>query len=510
MAHALLEVALPLPLQGSFTYRWPEEQGDPPSPGVRVVVPFGARRLTGWVLGPGVPSEHRLRSVDEALDRVPLVRPDLLELARWMSRYYVAPPGQVLRSMLPSVLSEPGRERVSLTEGGTRLLAPGPLGVPPQELDALSPPARAVLAALGRMEGEEVPLGALRQALGRSPRPGLLELEGRGLVHREILPPPAPPVRTRRVVQVLDWLEDLARRDEIFGRARRQRECFELLVASGGSRELGVLQSADGFSRSVVSGLEEKGLVELADREVMRDPFAGDPSEEGGEDGGPPGGGPPPALTPDQETAVRELRAALDEARPRPFLLHGVTGSGKTRVYIELLQEAVEARGRTAIVLVPEIALTPQTVGRFRDRFGDRVAVLHSGLSDGERWDQWRQLASGEKRIVVGARSALFAPLPELGVIVVDEEHDGSYKQSETPRYHARDLAVLRARMTGAVCVLGSATPSLESWQNVEAGKFRWLSLPRRVGNRPLPPVQVVDLRVLRKEGNSAILSPLL
>jgi primosomal protein N' (replication factor Y) (superfamily II helicase) len=240
----------------------------------------------------------------------------------------------------------------------------------------------------------------------------------------------------------------------------------------------------------VVSGLEEKGLVEVVDQEQFRDPFDGREAPA-----------PPPDLrpTPAQAAAIRALVGALDEARPSPFLLHGITGSGKTLVYIELLREVVERRGRTAIVLVPEIALTPQTVHRFRAWFGDQVAVLHSGLSDGERYDEWRQLRDGTKRIVVGARSALFAPLPDLGAIVVDEEHDGSYKQSESPRYQGRDLAVLRAVRGGAVCVLGSATPSLESWRNVQEGKFRLLSLPDRVGGGALPPVEIVDLRALRE-----------
>jgi primosomal protein N' (replication factor Y) len=293
---------------------------------------------------------------------------------------------------------------------------------------------------------------------------------------------------------------DLLTRESLFGRAPRQRACLEFLEAMGGERELAVLTGNDGFSRGVVQGLEERGVIRLEDREVFRDPFAGRDDL------------PTPAevtLLPDQEAAVRSLIEALDEPEPTPFLLHGITGSGKTQVYIELLREVVERRGKTAIVLVPEIALTPQTVSRFRAWFGDQVAVLHSGLSDGERYDAWRQLRSGQKRIVVGARSALFAPLQNLGAIVVDEEHDGSYKQSEVPRYHGRDMALLRARLTGAVALLGSATPALESWQNVERGKLRRLSLPERAGGGKLPEVEVVDLRALKGDGHGfPVLSP--
>ncbi|MGH7481479.1 MAG: replication restart helicase PriA, partial [Longimicrobiales bacterium] len=201
--------------------------------------------------------------------------------------------------------------------------------------------------------------------------------------------------------------------------------------------------------------------------------------------------------TPAQASVIAGLRAAAArrEDAARPFLLRGVTGSGKTLVYIELLRDVVLGRGRGAIVLVPEIALTPQTVARFRAHFGDTIAVLHSGLSDGERYDAWRALRAGERRIAIGARSAVFAPVADLGAIVVDEEHEASYNQSDAPRYHAREVAIMRALHAGAVCVLGSATPSLESWQNARNGKFRLLELPGRVEGRPLPPVEIIDLR---------------
>jgi primosomal protein N' (replication factor Y) len=221
-------------------------------------------------------------------------------------------------------------------------------------------------------------------------------------------------------------------------------------------------------------------------------------------------------LTAQQQEAVAKLIAASrprkrerERERTRPFLLRGVTGSGKTAVYIELLKEVVKNQNRGAIVLVPEISLTPQTVARFRAEFGDVIAVLHSALSDGERFDAWRALHEGEKRIAIGARSAIFAPVKDLGAIILDEEHESSYKQSESPRYHARDLAVIRGRLTGAVCLLGSATPSLESWHNVQQGKFELIELPERVEGRPLPPVEVVDLRTKASTGanDSHILS---
>ena len=319
-----------------------------------------------------------------------------------------------------------------------------------------------------------------------------------GVVLRTMLPArmtnpattePAP--ARRAVVRVVQPIETLGELDRIFGRAKRQREAYEQLMGAGGSQALAALLEG-GFSRGVIGGLERKRLVQVAREVMVRDPF-GDEAV-----------GVEPAHVP--TPAQRKVLARLDAARSDgggTFLLHGVTGSGKTLVYIELIRRVL-GRGAGAVVLVPEIALTPQTVGRFRQAFGDRVAMLHSGLSDGERQDAWRQLRSGARRIAVGARSAVFAPVSALGAIVVDEEHDGSYKQSESPRYSARDVAVVRARRAGAVCVLGSATPSLESWMNARSGKYALLELPERVGGGVLPDVRVVDLRLRPKEGPTA------
>jgi primosomal protein N' (replication factor Y) len=313
-----------------------------------------------------------------------------------------------------------------------------------------------------------VPLGlALRSAL-----PAMLT----GAAH------PSPPRKTRRVVAIRLEMPSLLRRDRVFARAPQQRALFELIESVGGRSPVEHLTERLHFSPSVLKGLVERGLVEIEEEVVERDPFARRV----------PPLAPTLRATPAQRTAIDALTAA----RPgETFLLHGITGSGKTLVYIELLREVVERRGETAIVLVPEIALTPQTVDRFRAVFGDRVAVLHSALSDGERYDAWVALRRGEKRIAVGARSAIFAPLRDLGAIIVDEEHETSYKQGESPRYHAREVAIVRARQEGAVVVLGSATPSLESWTNAMSGKYQFLTLPDRVGGGRLPEVEVVDLR---------------
>ncbi|HVZ48570.1 MAG TPA: DEAD/DEAH box helicase, partial [Gemmatimonadaceae bacterium] len=280
---------------------------------------------------------------------------------------------------------------------------------------------------------------------------------------------PEPAVRTRRVLVIARALPTLTERDAAMTRAPQQRAVYDLVESLGGRADtdqvLKVLQCAP----ATFTAMAKKGLLRIEREVVARDPFA---DHE-----------PPRAAQPSPTAAQQAAIAALAAAEPGSVtLLHGITGSGKTLVYLELLRRVVNERGRTAIVLVPEIALTPQTVDRFRAVFGDQVAVLHSGLSDGERYDAWKALRSGARRIAVGARSAVFAPLPDLGAVIVDEEHEASYKQADAPRYNARDVAIVRARAAGAVCVLGSATPSLESWRNVLDRKYAKLSLPDRVG----------------------------
>jgi len=474
-----VDVALALPIHRTFTYR---VDGPVPPPGTRVLVPFRRDERIGWVVGPGsTESIEGIKPVLAVLDERPTVPVDLLELCRWIASYYLAPLGVALRAALPSVLTDVSRDYLTLRESAGA---------------ALKPRERRVVEWLQGKEGPQRVL-TLRKALAMgSVWPEVRALTARGVLTHETVPPSEPSVKTRRVIRIVGHLGTLAERDQLFGRAGRQREAYAFIEAAGGSAELGQLTGTEGFSRTVITGLEAKGLVEAVDEEEFRDPFADVP----------PADPPDLVLTPDQRTALDALVAALDEPSPAPYLLQGITGSGKTLVYIELIR-SVLARGRTAIVLVPEISLTPQTVSRFRAHFGNQVAVLHSGLSDGERYDAWRQLRSGERSVAVGARSALFAPLANLGAVVVDEEHDGSYKQSEAPRYHARDLAVMRAKAHGAVCVLGSATPSLESWHNTRTGKFRRLLLPERVGGGRLPEVRIVDLRegrAARAEGSAS------
>lgn len=468
-----VQVALPVPVRSTFTY---SVNGPVPAPGTRILVPFRREERIGWAVGVGAADgPAKVRPILDVLDETPSVSTEMMTLAGWMADYYLAPLGIVLKTILPSVLSDSSRDYLTL------------IGEPS---DAGTPRERKLLDALqGNVSPERVRTLRRRLNLG-SIWPEIRRLACQGIIRHETVPPRDPPVRVRRIVRIARWLSDLAEREELFSRARRQRDAYQALESGGGSAELADLLRRGGFSRSVIRGLEEKGVVVVEEEEVLRDPFQHEPPEK------------PPELTPtdDQAGVLRALGEMLENSESTPVLLHGVTGSGKTLIYIELLKEVVRRRGQGAIVLVPEISLTPQTVSRFRAHFGDEVAVLHSALSEGERYDAWRQLRRGDKRIAVGARSAVFAPIPRLGAIVVDEEHDGSYKQSEGPRYQARDVAIVRAGRCGALCLLGSATPSLESWKNARSGKFNLLSLPERVGGGVLPPVRLVDLKVLWKK----------
>ena len=310
-----------------------------------------------------------------------------------------------------------------------------------------------------------------------------------GLVCRAVLPAalgsatkPDAPGKQERILVLAGELPTLLARDEAFKRAPQQRQLYELLEQLGGRAPVAHLVERLGCTPSVVQGLVKRGHARIEQATRLRDPFAERAIATAAA----------PTPTPAQRDAVRHI---VESAPGAVTLLHGITGSGKTLVYLEVLKEIVLRQGKSAIVLVPEIALTPQAVDRFRAVFGDQVAVLHSGLSDGERLDAWRALQRGERRIAVGARSAVFAPLANLGAIIVDEEHEASYKQAETPRYHAREVAMMRARETGARCVLGSATPALETWVNARDGRYGLISLPDRVGGGALPAVRIVDLR---------------
>ena len=466
MTTRFADVVLPLPLGQSYTYRIPESLTDRVEPGARVVVPLRHRELVGVVVGVGAtPPDPAVvpKEILSAPDRDPALTAALLETATWMAGYYGAPLGLAVKAVLPGGMWGSSKTVVRLNRG-----IPAGGGFAGQLLKWLDQKGgEATVAALGKHFRQ--PAWAAVNRLARI-----------GAVDTLILPPATEPAgRTERIALLAGERLTLVERKDVFKRSPRQRQLYETLEQLGGRAPVAHLRKQLAVSDAVIKGLSARGLVRIETSRRLRDPFASDA-----------GSPPPTTLTADQARAVQ----AIDQLAPgHGALLVGVTGSGKTLVYLEAIRRLVEA-GRGAIILVPEIGLTPQTVSRVRGVFGDQVAVLHSGLSEAERADAWHSLRRGERRVAVGARSAIFAPVTDLGAIVIDEEHEASYKNGESPRYHVREVAAVRARLEGARLIMGSATPSLESVAAVGDRLVR-LELPERVGGQPLPPVELVDLR---------------
>ncbi|MDH5197822.1 MAG: primosomal protein N' [Gemmatimonadota bacterium] len=464
---AACRVALPLPASQPYWYQLPPALADRVQPGARVVVPVRAREMVGIVTERGTAPVTDLKPVLLAPDPAPLVPENLLRLARWISRYYATPLGLCLRTMLPGPLW-----------GESRLIA---VAVDPTNVPGGA--SAEVFAALERRGGRAA-ASALARTIGRPVWDTLQRLARVGAVRLETEAPSlGPTAGTERVVTLTRALPSLLEREQVFGRAARQRAAYEAIDAVGGEAGWTHLVHGLGFAPAVLRALAERDVAAIEERAQLRDPFADGAVEL-------------PAVPNDaQRAAIATLTA---EQGGGAALLFGITGSGKTLAYLEAVRHAVAA-GRGAIVLVPEIALTPQTIARVRGVFGGNVAVLHSALSDAERADAWRAIAAGDRRVVVGARSAVFAPLASVGCIVLDEEHDASYKNGEAPRYHARRVAQARGRLEGAQVILASATPSLETW--AARDRLRVVTLPERVGARPLPPVRLLDLTTAERVG---------
>lgn len=496
-AHAATcDVALPVPVRSTFTYAIPKHLASRVHPGCRVVVPFGSRLVTGFVVGldpPGAPAE--LKSIRTLVDTEALVDESLLELTRWIAERTLCSWGEALKAALPGHAG-PRRERV-LTLGAS---SSGDLfGASGESV------AERIVFAVG--ESGELPVRALTRALG-VPAAEIAEEVHRLVRARRLkltervagAAPSGPPrVKIVRLTSSAASAASAAAPAVTEGdadplrRAPVQARCAELLREAGGELPLRDLAEAVAGSRAAVKRLVEKGLCHV--RMEAWEGEVGDVVSRVER----------PVLHAAQATAVDAIADALRAGVHRVFLLHGVTGSGKTEVYLRAMEEA-RRQGRRSIVLVPEIALTPQTVTRLRGRFGGRAAVLHSRLADAERRRTWHLAREGRFDVVLGPRSAIFTPLPELGLIVIDEEHEGAYKQEDAPRYHARDVALERARRAGAVVVLGSATPDLDSWARAESAEFVRLRLPERVSDLPLPAVRLVDLRGERGIFTAALL----
>ena len=477
----VVEVALNLPLRKTFDYRWTNTLPETPQPGLRVLVPFGSGKRAGMVVRTKATSEHpRLKSVSEVLDKQPALSLELLELSRWVAKYYLGSWGEVLHAAIPGGLGL----RMETRFWPLQEVLPGfeELNASLQKLVARESwtqkdwqQAQPTVWDETRLEQwlRDGVVRKVRQPTGVKIKPRM-ERWVRLRPHAASEPPPTK--RKTKRIQVLELLEQAP---------EWSWKALQTEVSNAGS---------------VLRKLAEEGKIEVFERRVFRR-FLQQPL---------PQHEPYLRLNPAQAEAFHAIDRNLESGPYQTFLLEGVTGSGKTEVYLHAVRTARKL-GKSCLVLVPEIALTPQLVNRFHTRFGDEIAVLHSGMDDGERLDEWSRVRQGLASIVIGARSAVFAPLENLGLIILDEEHDSSYKQGESPRYHGRDVGIMRGYRCGATVVLGSATPSLESVHNAASGKYTPLALPERVEQAELPEIRVLDLRSTPRLPGSPFLSePLL
>ena len=485
-------VAVPIPGLGPLTYSVPDGVRDPVV-GARVLVPLGKRTVTGVVVAPlecvtERPGSDPVRADDrgltpkplvDVLDDEPFLPASIVELCWWVADYYACGIGEVVATAMPPRAWVESERRARITDlGHARLLTEK--GSRRAALDALEGGKILSFAALLKRPGVGPATVAALE------RDGLIELT------RPLRGAADASKTVRYAVLTTQGHDDQAR----FG--RRQADAVARLRGSPEGIAVAALAEA-GIAADVVARLVRGGIVRIDRRRVDRDPFERDAPSRG-----------PSAvehLTAEQTVALRSLCDRASAGKFDTVVLHGVTGSGKTELYLRTAQY-VRDTGRGVLLMVPEIALTPAAASIFRAAFGARVAIQHSALSDGERYDQWHRIRRGDVDVVVGTRSAVFAPLPDVGLIVVDEEHDSSYKQEESPRYHGRDVAVVRGRMAGALVVLGSATPSLETFHNARSGRYGLVSLARRVLDRPMAEVRVIDMREeYAAEGPDVVLS---
>jgi primosomal protein N' (replication factor Y) len=476
-------VALPLPLQQTFSYGIPRALTSV-APGCRVKVRFGFRVLIGCVVevenvAPALPPETRILPILTSLDSEPVLNEEQLALAQWIADYYLAPPGEVLRGLLPPETGHAGTQVYRRTDAASAAsLREGTLRA--RVLSALEKPMTA--RALQRTVESKSVGGALRF------------LVDAGFVERIEKPPGGGIPRI--------WAAALTEK----GRQALEKESLKattarvltLLATATDPVPLRTIRSELGVKHGPFRTLRKREYIRLVKQEALpQSPWSrlGSASQE--------------TITPtaDQSRVISQIEESMRRREFSVTVLHGVTGSGKTEIYLRAVESALLAE-RTSLLLVPEIALTPQLARLLRQRFESRVAILHSALGTGERRDEWWRIRRGEARVVVGARAAVLAPLRNIGLIVVDEEQEGSYKQEEAPRYNARDVAIKRGQVSGAVVVLGSATPSLESYTHALVGRYQLASLPERIAGRPLARVRLIDMKeVVREEGPETILS---
>lgn len=455
-----------MPLDQAFTYALPETLRHRVQTGCRLMVPFGTRKLTGIVIRVHDEApEVQARDAFKLLDEEPVLDARMIALGQWISAYYCSPLGEVLRGMTP-LSGEIRKGKVyGLTETGRDAARQLMLGASDDD---------SAVAILRLLESRPMSASYLTKKFDSAPRI-LKSLEKRGFVEVEDVEAERDPLRAASARLRIE----MERYPDTGKFSKHERELLAFLELHPGTHNLGEIEEQVAKASESARSLARKKVLRLRPegQRTLGGPIRADHT-----------------LNPHQATAYEQIRAGIEASAFQTFLLYGVTGSGKTEVYLKAIEAAI-ANGRGALLLVPEIALTPAVAGQFFGRFGDRVAILHSAFNDAERAESWRRIRTGAASVVVGTRSGVFAPVQNLGLIIVDEEHDQSYKQQETPRYHGRDVAVVRAQAEGACVVLGSATPSLESRYNVDRGKYVLLELPERIEKRPMPVVELVDMR---------------
>src|SRR5271167_1209811 len=480
------DVALAVPLDMVFTYAIPP--GMEPVVGGRVLVPFRQQRLSGIVVEMhDRPPQVKTKKVIEALDLSPVLDEHLLKLGKWIADYYLAPVGEVFRTMLPLTAEFKRAVAYRIAEAGqTALHNAGTTGSSGRSKKTHDEQITEIRVLEHLLDRDSVSEGSLRSATHAS-KALLAGMVRKKWIAREDLSEARDAARTIKIA-VLKTVEGKLNAN--------QKTLTDTLAAAGGGVALETLRELD-VPRTTLGTLVKRGLVEIIEEpaEMARPKARTRPSPLDFQ------------FYPAQEAALKQVQETVAARKYAGILLHGVTGSGKTAVYLAAMRSVLDA-GRSAILLVPEIGLTPAVAADLHQVFGDEVAILHSALSDDERAEQWHRIKRGEARMVVGTRSAVFAPVSDLALIIVDEEQDSSYKQEETPRYHARDVAVMRAKMAHATVVLGSATPSLESYFNAKRNKYALVELPDRVERRPLPEVEIVDMRQeFQETGHEQVIS---
>ncbi len=495
MKNLYVNVALPVPVNKLFTYIVPDELKDDVAVGKRVIVPFGNQELMGIIVEVSTQTGwHKLKEIRDVLDAEPIFSDEMLKLTKWIADYYFASWGEVLKTALPAGAILESKRMVKL------IRQPDQSTLSQMERSA---PARAEILKFISSQNSPVVIKTLKGRFKFKNIYSILNsLESLGYIEIEkYLPEQKAKVKFEKFISLSKtYAENLKKLTPIISElektAPRQVDVLLFLMDAlrKGKIEIPVADvlKSTGTNSQTIKKLQERGVVEVYQKEKMRKfEYEFEEPDKKIE------------LNKYQREALSEIKNAIESSKFKTFLLYGVTGSGKTAVYIESIKEVIKI-GKTAIVLVPEISLTPQIVNRFKKHFGDIVGVLHSKMSLGERYDSWRMIKEGIYKIVIGPRSAVFAPLEKIGLIVVDEEQESSYKQFDaSPRYNARDVAIMRAKMNDAVVILGSATPSLESYYNAKIGKYQILTLPERVDNAKMPEVKIVDMIKERKENNN-------